>query len=895
MTAVSKWLPGNLYQPGALVQPNELSGVTQTAPANADFESGDVSWTKETGWTIDNVDAFAGSWSGKFAGEAGPRVLLLGSRIFTRSTITTDGITCTESAESLANVGGLAGNSSIAVAAGLGTLKTSTNGLNWTVQANPTNWTSAKGWAHWSDTLGKFMVVDLNGTRYFLSANGIDWTEYTFAESFNNTEPDEMPAENGDTLVLLTVTGNIYSSTDGVTWTERSTAFDSSTGSVVYAASLGKFFAAGTISGSVEVYSSADGITWTDETTNNLNAMSVGSEIAWSPDESVFVARGATVAGTPDVATSPDGVTWTLHANAGLPGDELTYSNILQQFLSRYTNVLNLSSDGVSWSSVTCLGGPIGRASDFPLPDPPVSIVNDTKAAVAVGQTIRARALFKLAATGEGYVGLRWYTSGDVEIQTDHAEVVDRVAGATAGWKESSAEAKAPATAAKVSVVGTAASGGEVRVDNAVLEHFNVAASLRLVFEATQAAAGRSDTSEPTWPTVVGNTVVDNEVTWTARAANIVEWEAKAILKSGATEPVWPLEIDAVVADNTILWKGDDQRVQDTNCPNTKEVAILASKIFAADDDIIPFSATVNPLDWTSANDAGFIPFGLNTYGSEPVSALGIYRSNLVAFNSKAFQMWQVDEDPANFAILDAVPVDCSYYRSLSPVSNDLVFLSSEGIRSMGIAGGSTNLQAGFFGKQIDPLVKAALAGMSDVEDIISLFWPGAGQYWLIFDNEAFVLTMNGGKQDMSWSRYAFPSNIDAVTLKDTELHLRSGNKVWKVDEDTLRDDEGGDNVQFVGRIWWPYLDFGALGVTKSMIGFDVVADGTFTVSFGYSQKDDTQFTTPYSIDGDTLTGDIIPIPISAPSFQLRLEFAGNEAWEWSAAALHLQDWRTTS
>jgi hypothetical protein len=377
--------------------------------------------------------------------------------------------------------------------------------------------------------------------------------------------------------------------------------------------------------------------------------------------------------------------------------------------------------------------------------------------------------------------------------------------------------------------------------------------------------------------------------------ANVIIWQATPILLSGASEPTFPTEEGAQVVDNTILWTAESGRVRDVNCPNTKEVAILASKIFAGDGDIVAFSATVNPLDWSTRGDAGFIPFGLNTYGAEPVSALGIYRSNLVVFNSQAFQMWQVDEDPADFAILDAVPVGCPYYRSLSPVSNDLVFLSDEGIRSMGIAGASTNLQAGFFGKQIDPLIATALAEVSDSEDIISLFYPGAGQYWLIFDDEAFVLTMNGGKSDMSWSRYVFPSNIDVATIKGSALYLRSGDKVWRFDKDTLRDDEGDANVQFVGQIWWPYLDFGALGVTKSMIGFDVVAAGTFTVSFGYNQTDDTQFTTPYSIVGDTLTGDIIPMPIAAPSFQMRLEFAGNELWEWNASAMHVQNWRPTS
>ena len=53
---------------------------------------------------------------------------------------------------------------------------------------------------------------------------------------------------------------------------------------------------------------------------------------------------------------------------------------------------------------------------------------------------------------------------------------------------------------------------------------------------------------------------------------------------------------------------------------------------------------------------------------------------------------------------------------TLKDVSNDVVFLSAEGIRSVGIAAASGNLQAGFFGKQIDPLVKAALRSAADRE-----------------------------------------------------------------------------------------------------------------------------------------------------------------------------------
>ena len=520
---------------------------------------------------------------------------------------------------------------------------------------------------------------------------------------------------------------------------------------------------------------------------------------------------------------------------------------------------------------------------------------SDDRRAVDPGVTnITAQGFFNTLGAGTVRIGIRWFNAGGSAIQTDFSTLT--LTGVTTSFRSLGVTARAPALAATAAVVIEGAGAtDDVNVDNVTWNYARLTPVSEVIFKAVQTVPGFSSTSEPVWPTVIGNTVVDNEVTWEAVQANRVVWTCSSILTSGGSEPTFPTELGGFVVDNDLAWETISRRVTDENCPNTKQVAILASKVFSGDDDIVGFSATVNPLDWTTANDAGYIPFGLNTFGSQPVSALSIYRSNLVIFNSKAFQMWQVDEDPNNFAILDAVPVGSPFYKSASPVSNDLVFLTAEGIRSMGIAGASTNLQAGFFGKQIDPLVATALAGIGDIDDIISLFFPGAGQYWLIFGAEAFVLTINGGRADMSWSRYVFPSAIDDWTINDTDLFLRSGDKVWKFDENTLIDDSGGANVTFPGRIWWQYLDFGAIGTTKSMIGFDIVADGTFTVSVGYNQKDDTQFTTPYSIVGDTLVGDIIPLPVSAPSFQLRLVFAGNESWEWSASALHLQDFRSTS
>jgi hypothetical protein len=548
--------------------------------------------------------------------------------------------------------------------------------------------------------------------------------------------------------------------------------------------------------------------------------------------------------------------------------------------------------------------------------------INNNATAVTPGQTINANCQVQQGASASGHAGAKvqiaWYDASDDLLSYSDGNLVD--SGSNQHWKQSSVAAVAPAGAAfaRFVVYAFRTSGGdELWVDNCTWDAIVDPTTTGLVFKAVQATAGTSASNEPVWPVTNGATVVDNQVTWEAVFASRVTWEASPILVSGSYEPDFPELADATVADGTIKWVAMSARVVDA--PQSPITAIGASKVFKGDDDIVPFSATANPLDWTSPNDAGYIPFGLNTYGATPVSALGLYRSNLVIFNSQGFQMWQIDQDPANMAILDAVPIPCEYKDTVQPVANDLVFLTSRGIRNMGIAGASTNLQAGFFGKQVDPLVLELLAAANAAGfSPLALFYPGAGQYWIIFGTDVMVLTMNGGAKDSSWSRYQFPADITDWAILGLDLYLRAGDLVWRVSDDALYDDmpvvsllqtendfllltedgddlliepnAGGDSVPFSGYVAWPYLDFGRIGLDKMMEGFDIIADGTFSISVGYSQKDASLATTGYSIAGDTLPGGMVPLPLVAPSFQFRLTFNAGQSWEWMASNLYCND-----
>lgn len=370
------------------------------------------------------------------------------------------------------------------------------------------------------------------------------------------------------------------------------------------------------------------------------------------------------------------------------------------------------------------------------------------------GESITATCQVQQGASDAGNAGaqilLRFYDGANALIQEFPGNLMEN--GSGGAWHPSTVTASAPAATASVRIavrMRRVQQNQPFWVDAFTWNKISQAQA-GLIFKAVQANVGLSGSVEPVWPTVNGVQVVDNEVTWEAVLATRITWEAHAILVSGATEPAFVAQEGSTIGDNTIKWVATSRRVTDPNCPNSKIVIIAASKIFAADDDIVPYSATVNPLDWSTAGDAGYLPSNLQQYGANPVSGLGLYRGNLAVMNTEGSQLWQVDEDPAQMALLDAFPVGTAFHDTISPAFNDLFFLPSLGVRTVGIAGGSTNLQSGDAGMPVDPLVQAALAIARPNGTIpFATYLPAAGQYWLVFpDNPPSEVFITGALPD---------------------------------------------------------------------------------------------------------------------------------------------------
>lgn len=365
---------------------------------------------------------------------------------------------------------------------------------------------------------------------------------------------------------------------------------------------------------------------------------------------------------------------------------------------------------------------------------------SDDAQPVTPGLSVTAKGWFRYNTIGDidgsqARMYLQWYGAGMTPLSTSPGSLI-KGRGNNNKWVESVATDIAPAGAEFVAaafwVVGRGGRG-HVYVDDITWNYTTPTPPEGLVFKAVQPGIGTSAATEPVWPTVNGLQVTDGTVIWEALIATRITYRAVPILKSGTVEPTWPTTVGESVADNTISWQASTRQV--VQAPNSKVWAITASKVYAADGDIIKFSATVNPLDWETKDDAGYLPSGLNQNGSNDTAVLNIYRSALVSFSSTTFQNWQVDPDPANMSLLDVMEgIGSTWQHAAQPVAKDLFYLAALGVRTVGISAGSTNLVNGDVGMPIDPLVRASIkqAVTDDVEPR-GLYYPSLGQYWLSF------------------------------------------------------------------------------------------------------------------------------------------------------------------
>ncbi|MDR1311567.1 MAG: hypothetical protein LBK01_06830 [Burkholderiaceae bacterium] len=319
-------------------------------------------------------------------------------------------------------------------------------------------------------------------------------------------------------------------------------------------------------------------------------------------------------------------------------------------------------------------------------------------------------------------------------------------------------------------------------------------------------------------------------------------------------------------------------QIADTLCPHTKALVKAASKVFAVgvNGDVVRYCATGDCRDWSTPEDAGFLPTGLNAAGDRVANALGMYGQRMVVLSRDAAQIWVVDPDPTAMKLDDVVAnVGSSFPESLATVSGDLYFLSDYGFRSITTRQFVTSLADVDIGSPVDEMVRRAIRGR--VSSPVATFDYGGGRYLCAIGKEIFVYAVSQTSKIAAWSRYELPIAIDAWASLDGALYIRSGDTVYRLDEEATADElfnaETGvwERVPFPVRVQLPYMDFKAPGELKHIVGLDLVVDGECRVSVGYDETNARCATSPVRVIGNTRPGGVLPIECVGTAFSFIL------------------------
>ncbi len=329
------------------------------------------------------------------------------------------------------------------------------------------------------------------------------------------------------------------------------------------------------------------------------------------------------------------------------------------------------------------------------------------------------------------------------------------------------------------------------------------------------------------------------------------------------------IEYDGGQTEHHYLDGSAATHIADANCPDTKAVVKIASKIFAAGSgigDVVRYCKTGNPRDWSAANDAGFLPTGLNSRGDRSTNALGIYQGKLVALSKDGAQVWVVDPNPTAMKLETIVEnVGTSYPQTVENVAGDLYFLSDYGFRSITTLQYTNNLADVDVGSPIDRLVReeTRVAGVNPK----SYYFYGTGQYLCAIGNRMFVYSISRTAKIAAWSEYFLPQGVDDFAELNQQLYIRSGDAVFKLDDDVSMD----DGSQYEVLVQLPYMDFKKPGDTKQIVGVDVVIEGQCYLSIGYDAKDPDAFTSEVKVKGNTRFGGMVSVECCGTEFSLRL------------------------
>lgn len=310
------------------------------------------------------------------------------------------------------------------------------------------------------------------------------------------------------------------------------------------------------------------------------------------------------------------------------------------------------------------------------------------------------------------------------------------------------------------------------------------------------------------------------------------------------------------------------------------------NKVYVTDGRLVRFSAVGAPTDFTTtANGAGSIDVTATDTGVADLVGIEPYYNFLALFGRRSIQLWSMASDPAqNQFVQTLASVGCAAPYSPTRYGNgDVLFLSDTGIRSVRARDSSNAAILNDIGSPIDSVIQARRLTLSaaGAERIRGLIDPLTGHFWLVWDDQIYLLAYYPLSKVTAWSIVEPGLNVDYATVAGNRIAFRSGNDIYVYGDasspTTILDPytpsiiaaNEYDGAEVV--IQTPFLDFGKPATRKVFTGIDIACEGTWKIELNTDPlAADTAWEVAATVVGTTYSLHRIPYQSASTHIALR-------------------------
>lgn len=286
---------------------------------------------------------------------------------------------------------------------------------------------------------------------------------------------------------------------------------------------------------------------------------------------------------------------------------------------------------------------------------------------------------------------------------------------------------------------------------------------------------------------------------------------------------------------------------------------------------------------------AGFINVSGADGNSMRIHALESYYDQLAFFGEYAIQFWQFQSDPKASQLVQILH-NTGTFAPQSPQqfgNGDVLYLATSGIRSLKARTNSDAAGVTDIGSAIDALVQDKLLsqGRGNFRKAFALVHPREGRFWMVMNDEIYVLSLFPGPDVSAWSVYKNDWSATAGTPVGQQIALRTEDKIYLY---------GGRAGSVYGNypviIETPYFTADKPANFKNYMGLDLVGEGTWTVDFSLDPRHPDDYERAGIYDGSTLTQARMALRGHSPVIGLRLTNQDTSDARLSQLIYHYED-----